>query len=95
MTIMVDDDVKWVEFHAPPGWVPPTIAKSLEERFDGEVYFYDLDGRPIALFAQMDLAEDWSVHPLHEVHPFVPLKYGKEITEEEFRTMVKAIHGLT
>jgi hypothetical protein len=45
MTIMVDDDVKWVEFHAPPG--------------------------------------------------FVPLKYGKEITEEEFRTMVKGIHGLS
>jgi hypothetical protein len=41
-----------------------------------------------------DYAEDWSVHPLRELHPFVPLRYGKEITQEEFLRMVKAIHGL-
>jgi hypothetical protein len=78
----------------PPGWVPPPIAESLERGFDGEAVFYVLDGRPIALFDMMDYAEDWSGHLIREIHPFIPLKYGKEITEEEFRAMVKAIHGL-
>jgi hypothetical protein len=50
--------------------------------------------RLLALFGMMDYAEDWSAHPIRELHPFIPLKYGKEITEEEFRTMVKAMHRL-
>jgi hypothetical protein len=62
--------------------------------------FVDEDGgcmmgtRLRALFGLMGYAEDWSKYPIREVHPFVPLKYGKEITEEEFRTMVKGMHGL-
>ncbi len=78
----------------PPGFVPPTIAESLAHGFDGQAVFYDLNGKPIALFDMMDYAEDWSTHPIHEIHPFVPVLYGKEITESEFLGMVKAIHRL-
>ena len=97
MSIFVDEDggcMMGTMLPPPPGFVPPTIAKSLEYEFGEEVYFYDLNGRPVALFGLMDYAEDWSKYPIREVHPFVPLKYGKGITEEEFRTMVKAMHGL-
>ena len=79
----------------PPGWVPPTIAESLAHGFDGQADFFVLHGRPIALFAMMDYAEDWSAHPIREIHPFIPVIYGKEITEAEFLAMVKEIHGLS
>ena len=96
-TLMVDVDdgcMMGTLLPPPPGFVPPTIAESLEHGFDGQADFYVLNGKPIALFATMDYAEDWSVHPIRELHPFIPVLYGKEITEDEFRTMVKAMHGL-
>lgn len=96
-TIIVDEDggcMIGTLLPPPPGFVPPTIAKSLADGFDGQADFYICDGRPIAVFPQMDYAEDWSVHPFGEVHPFHPILHGKEITEEEFRTIVKAMHGL-
>ena len=73
MSIFVDEDggcMMGTRLPPPPGFVPPTIAKSLEEEFGEEVYFYDLNGRPVALFGLMDYAEDWSAYPIREVHPF-------------------------
>ena len=49
----------------------------------------------MALWPNWDYSEDWSVHPIGEVHPFHPIIHGKEITEEEFRTMVRAMHCLS
>ena len=48
----------------------------------------------MALWPNWDYSEDWSVHPIGEVHPFHPIIHGKETTEEEFRTMVRAMHCL-
>jgi hypothetical protein len=98
MTIMVDEDggcMMGTLLPPPPGWVPPTIAESLAHGFDEQTVYYDYEGRPVALWPDWDYAEDWSVHPLRELHPFIPLIYGKEITQEDFLRMVKAIHGLT
>jgi len=97
-TFMVDENdgcMMGAKLPPPPGWVPPTIAESLAHGFDGEADFYDLHGRPIALFAMMDYVEDWSAHPIREIHPFIPVLSGKEITEDEFLAMVKGIHGLS
>jgi len=99
MTIlMIDPDdgcMMGTKLPPPPGFVPPTIAESLAHGFEGEADFYDLHGKPIALFPMWDYAEDWSEHPIRELHPFIPILYGKEITEAEFRVLVKARHGLT
>ena len=78
----------------PPGFVPPTIAQSLGQSFEEDVSFYLSDDAPIALWSDCDYAEDWSTHPIREIHPFIPVLYGKEISEAEFRARVKEIHGL-
>ncbi len=79
----------------PPDFVPPTIAENLADGFEAQTSFWDLHGKPIALWEMWDYAEDWSTHPIHEIHPFIPIIHGREITEPEFRTLVKARHGLT
>ena len=96
-TLMVDVDdgcMMGTMLPPPPGFVQRPIAESLEDGFDGQAIFFVLNGKPIALFDMMDYAEDWSAYPIRELHPFIPVIHGKEITEDEFRTMVKAIHGL-
>lgn len=77
-----------------PDFIPPTIAKGLADGFGTEADFYIVDERPMALWPHWDYAEDWSVHPIKEIHPFIPAIYGKEVTESEFRKRVKAMHGL-
>ena len=45
MSIFVDEDggcMMGTLLPPPPGFVPPTIAKSLQDEFGEEVYFYDL-----------------------------------------------------
>jgi hypothetical protein len=78
----------------PPGFVPPTIAQSLARGFGEDASFYLNGDAPMALWADMDYAEDWSSHPIREIHPFVPVLYGKEISEAEFRERVMEIHGI-
>lgn len=97
-TIVVDDDggcMMGTLLPPPPGFVPPTTAQSLADGFDAQTVFYVCGGRPMALWPNWDYSEDWSVHPIGEVHPFHPIIHGKEITEEEFRTMVRAMHCLS
>jgi hypothetical protein len=53
-----------------------------------------LNGKPIAVWPDWDYAEDWSKYPIRENHPFIPVIYGKEIMDAEFRASVKERHGL-
>ena len=49
----------------------------------------------MALLAMMDYAKLGRATRLAEIAtPFIPVIRGKEITEGEFRRMVKAAHGL-
>lgn len=96
-TIICDDEVNYVWTEPDPNFVPPTIAESLVRGFDLDkavVWFYVLGKRPVAVWPDWDYAEDWSQHPIREVHPFPPVVHGKQITEDEFRAVVKKIHGL-
>jgi len=98
MTIlMVDPDggcMMGTRLPPPPDFVPPTIAESLARGFKGEPEFYVLNGNPVARWPMWDYAEDWSKHPIRELHPFIPVLYGKEITEVEFRALVNERHTL-
>lgn len=96
-TIVVDEDggcMMGTMLPPPPGFVPPTIAQTLERGFEDQTCFYICNGRPMAVWPQWDYAEDWSAYPIREVHPFHPIIHGEEITEQEFREAVKEIHGL-
>lgn len=89
-----DDEDLWIQLPVPPGWVPPSIRESLARESEVEATYYVCDGIPIKLLAELDLASDFSTHPIKEVHPFYPLFNGKRITKGEFEARVKAIHGL-
>jgi len=96
--LMIDDDggcMTGTRVPPPPDFRPPTIAESLARGFEGEADFYDLGGKPVAVWPDWDYAVDWSCHPIREIHPFVPVLYGAEITETAFRERVRELHGLT
>lgn len=97
-TLMIDPDdagcMTGMRLPPPPDFIPPTIAESLARGFDNETDFYVIDEKPIALWPDWDYAEDWSEYPIREMHPFIPVIFGKEITETKFREFVKARHGL-
>jgi hypothetical protein len=78
----------------PPGFTPSTIAESLADGFESGAEFYDFDGKPVVLWPYWDYAEDWSRASVREIHPFVPILYGKGIPESVFREQVRALHGL-
>src|ERR1700733_1139497 len=92
ITIIVDDDIPWVQLPVPPGFIPPTIRKLLARSFDDDVDFYVCEGKPFEVWADLDCAYDWSAYPVREVDPFHPVLNGMEITELQFRTLVKAMH---
>ena len=97
-TLMTDPDdgcMMGTVLPPPPGFIPPTIAESLARGFDDETSFWVCDGKPIALWEMWDYAENWSKHPIDEIHPFIPVIYGKEIAEAEFKALVKALHSLS
>ena len=97
-TIIVDEDggcMMGTLLPPPPGFVPPTIEKLLQNGFeDGWAEFYLCDGHPMVVWPDLDYATNWATYPIREVHPFHPIIHGKQITEEEFREKVKGIHGL-
>ena len=94
MTTILVDEEPGTRLPPPPGFIPPTIRKLLDKGFEGEADFYLLDGRPCAVFPMLDYATDWSRYPIRELHPFVPIIDGREITEAEFRALVKAMHAI-
>jgi hypothetical protein len=96
-TIMVDDAdgcMMGVRLPPPPDFVPPTIAESLARGFDRQAEFYVCEGKLFVVWPDWDYAEDWSKHPIREVHPFHPVIHGDEITEAEFRALVAERHSL-
>jgi hypothetical protein len=94
-TIIVDDEVQWTQLPPIPGFVPPTIRQLLAGPLDPRADCYVCEGKPMMLWAEMDYAEDWSTYPIREVHPFHPVLHGKQISEAEFRTLVKAMHCIS
>ena len=96
--LMIDDDggcMMGNRTPPDPDFKPPTIAESLARGFEGGAEFYDLHGKPVVVWPDWDYAEDWSRHPIGELHPFAPIVYGKEVDEAVFRERVRALHGLT
>jgi hypothetical protein len=94
-TIIVDDEISGSWTPKDPDFVQPTIQAQLAKAFDPEADFYVCNGQPYIVYPQWDYATDWSKYPISEVHPFYPLLNGTKITEAEFRTLVKATHGLS
>lgn len=95
MPNIISDDPAWADGYPPDASVEqPTISAQLENGFDSEADFYVYEGRPVAVWGMQDFAIDYSTYPIREVHPFGPAWHGKQITESEFRTLVKAIHRL-
>ena len=88
----LDDEIPYVQLPVPPGFKPPTIRELLKRGFDDESSFWVADGKPFDVWMDFDCAYDWSVCPVREVHPFYPVFNGQQITEREFRTLVKAMH---
>jgi hypothetical protein len=95
-TIVTDpnDEDLCIQLPVPPEWVPPSIRELLAREPEDDAWYYVCDGAPIELLADIDLASDFSTHPIKEVNFLHPLFNGKRITREEFETRVKAIHGL-
>ena len=78
----------------PPDWVPPSIAESLErDSKDESAEFYLVDDKPCVVWPDLDLAYDYSVHPIREIHPFIVIR-GTKIERETFIATVKRAHNL-
>lgn len=78
----------------PPGWIPPTISESLHRESNDEgAEFYLVDGRPCVVKPDLDLAYDYSTHPLKEIHPFIVIR-GTKIDRDMFIEKVKQAHRL-
>lgn len=78
----------------PPGWVPPTISESLERDLkDDQADFYFVENRPCVVWTDLDLAFDYSVHPVREIHPFIVIR-GTQVDRETFKARVVEVHGL-
>ncbi len=95
MPTLISDAPDWTDSYKPvPGFKHPTIRESLAKGFGEAAEFYVEDGRPVVVSSDSDFAVDYSTYPAHGVHPFRPLLSGTEITETEFRTLVRAMHGI-
>jgi hypothetical protein len=93
-TIVLDDEVQWTQHPPRPGFVRQTVRESLAKGFEPEAEFFVYEGSPHVVWGMWDYAECWGPGPVHEVHPYLPHWRGTQVTEVEFRVMVKAIHGI-
>ena len=75
-------------------FVPPTMRERLAKPLEGDPEFFILEGRPHVVWRMWDHAEDWSVQPVNFVNPFGPVLNGTEVTEAQFRQLVRAMHGI-
>jgi hypothetical protein len=96
-TIIVDPEDRGVMTGDPiPGWKPKRVLDCLDEPIPEEGDPCALDGRPCILFANWDMAEDWSgefVNP--NLHPFTLIGAPK-LTIPEFWALVRRrVHGVT
>jgi hypothetical protein len=81
---------------SPPGFVRPTISESLaRDLVDEAANYYIVDGRPIVVWLDQDLAFDYSANPIIEVHPFVVFnEQAREVDRVEFELKVRELHHL-
>jgi hypothetical protein len=89
-TIMCDA----IEHAGPPLISPRPYGDLLAQPFDPEAEFYVKDGVPYVAFPDWDYAENWGGDRMREVHPFIPIIYGKRISEAAFCARVRLLHGL-
>ena len=87
--------VQWPQVKPHPNSKPPTINELLAKPFPGGSTFHVLDGIPYLLVGDWDLAERWDVAPPRVISgtPFFLIN-EPEVSEAEFRAVVRKLHGL-
>jgi hypothetical protein len=90
MTI-ISDALEHEELPRPHG---KSYCELLEHQFEPEASFWVKDGMPYVVWGDWDYAEAWGGAQMQSVHPFGPIRGGKEISEPEFRQLVRDIHGI-
>ena len=94
MTTIIDDPEPGVRLPPPAGIKQPSIREQLAKPLNPEGEYFVYEGRPYVIFGMWDYAEDWSAYPVREAHPYLPHWRGKQITDAEFCTLVKAMHAI-
>lgn len=89
-TVLSDDPL----LGGPPHVSGHSIRDHLARGFDADQEFYVLEGRPFAGWCDLDLIYDYGCNPPREAHPFMPCWRGQRVTEQEFRQLVRAMHGI-
>ncbi len=76
----------------PKQWVPPTLLESLErDTSDKNADFFLIDGvRPVVAWLDADLAFDYSVNPIREIHPFNVIGHPR-VDAETFKKKVREL----
>ena len=79
----------------PKQCVPPTLLESLErDTSDTNAEFFSIDGvRPVVAWLDADLAFDYSVKPICEIHPFNVIGHP-QVDAETFKKKVRELHNL-
>lgn len=93
-TILSDDLLTLQPSPEPPeGWVRPTILESVESAItDEDADFFLIDGiRPVVAWLDADLAFDYSVNPIREIHPFHVIGHPR-VDAETFKKTVRELH---
>ncbi len=80
----------------PKNFVRPTVAESLTRDIaDKNADFYIIDGRPIVVWTDLDLAFDYSTDPIREISAFVIFgERDNKVDADMFSKKVKEIHRL-
>jgi hypothetical protein len=80
----------------PPSFIRPAISGSLaRDLVDEAANYYIVDGRPIVVWLDHDLAFDYSANPISEVHPIsVFNQRAREVDRAEFGLKVRELHQL-
>ncbi len=95
-TILSDDCLTGQPTPEPPkGWARPTLSESLKrDANDKSADFFLIDGiRPVVAWLDADLAFDYSVNPIQEIHPFNVVGHPR-VDSETFAVKVREIHKL-
>lgn len=80
----------------PKNFVRPTVAESLTRDIaDKNADFYIIDGRPIIVWTDLDLAYDYTTDPIREISAFVIFgERDNKVDADMFSKKVKEIHRL-
>jgi hypothetical protein len=92
-TIIIEEE-PGTQLPPPPGFVQPSIREQLKDQFPSEASFHVYEGQPYVVFGMWDYAENWSRYPVKSCHPYAPHWYGTEVTEAQFRQLVRALHAV-